>query len=141
MILVAHVGSGTTGERVCRPSPLGNPFSHRPSRFEVVEVGSRAEAIARYRTWLRARLGDPGSPQSREVARLLALYRARGALTLLCYCAPLPCHAEVVREVLLEFLSAPDPGQWPTDPERSDDDGEEDEAPDHFPLPRDDRAG
>ena len=104
MILVAHVGSGAAGERVCRPSPLGNPFSHRPSRFEVIEVGSRAEAIARYRTWLRARLEDPGSPQSREVARLLALYRARGHLALLCYCYPLSCHAEVIRDLIHEKL-------------------------------------
>lgn len=101
MITIGKIRLGAIGEEVCRPSPLGNPFSHRPSRLAVTLVPSRSEAIARYRAWLTDRLTDPTSPQAREVDRLLALYHAAGTLTLLCWCAPLPCHAEVVREVLL----------------------------------------
>jgi len=101
VIRVDKIRPGAVGEEVCRPSPLGNPFSHRPSRLAVTMVASRSEAIARYRAWLDDRLADPSSPQSREVERLLRLYQAAGSLTLLCWCVPLPCHAEVVREVLL----------------------------------------
>jgi hypothetical protein len=42
--------------------------------------------IANYRRWLWERLQEPGSPQERE---------------LLCWCHPLPCHAEVVLGAVL----------------------------------------
>lgn len=104
-IRVAHIRK-EAGEIVCRPSPLGNLFSHRPSKFDVVRVSSREEAIWRYRQWLAERLLEPASPQSREMGRLLRILLERGELVLLCWCAPLRCHAEVVREVLLERLAA-----------------------------------
>jgi hypothetical protein len=77
---------------VGRPSPLGNPF-------QLGRDGSRAEVIARYRHWLWAQLQEPGSLQRRELERLLELAQA-GPLELLCWCAPLPCHAEVIRSAL-----------------------------------------
>jgi hypothetical protein len=69
---------------VGRPSPLGNPFV-------VGRDGSRQEVIAIYRRWLWGRLREPGSPQERELRRLLELARA-GELELLCWCHPLPCN-------------------------------------------------
>ncbi|MFN9659488.1 MAG: DUF4326 domain-containing protein [Cyanobacteriota bacterium] len=68
---------------------LGNPFV-------VGRDGSRQEVIGKHRRWLWARLQQPGSPQERELRRLLERARA-GELELLCWCYPLPCHAEVVR--------------------------------------------
>jgi hypothetical protein len=67
---------------------LGNPFL-------VGRDGSRQEVIGTYRRWLWGRLQEPGSPQERELGRLLELARA-GELERLCWCDPLPCHAEVV---------------------------------------------
>ena len=78
---------------VGRPSPLGNPYA-------LGRDGSREQVIARYRRWLWAQLQAPGSAQERELRRLLAQARS-GELELLCWCAPLPCHAEVVRSALL----------------------------------------
>jgi len=77
---------------VGRPSPLGNPFQRG-------RHGSRAQVIARYRRWLWRRLQEPGSIQRRELERLLGRAQA-GRLELLCWCAPLPCHAEVIRSAL-----------------------------------------
>jgi hypothetical protein len=78
---------------VGRPSPLGNPYA-------LGRDGSREQVIAQYRRWLWAQLQAPGSAQERELRRLLAQARS-GELELLCWCAPLPCHAEVVRSALL----------------------------------------
>ena len=75
------------------PSPLGNPYA-------LGRDGSREQVIDRYRRWLWAQLQAPGSAQERELRRLLAQARS-GELELLCWCAPLPCHAEVVRSALL----------------------------------------
>jgi hypothetical protein len=63
---------------VGRPSHWGNPYV-------VGRDGTRAQVIARYRRWLWAQLQrDPG---------LLAPLVGRD---LACWCAPLPCHAEVL---------------------------------------------
>ena len=78
---------------VGRPSPLGNPYV-------LGRDGNRKEVITQYRGWLWAQLQSPSSPQERELKRLLAQAQS-GELELPCWCAPLPCHAEVVRSALL----------------------------------------
>lgn len=88
------IGSLLPGQvYVGRPSPLGNPYA-------LERDGSREQVIAQYRRWLWTQLQRPGSPQERKLRRLLAQART-GELELLCWCAPLPCHAEVVRSALL----------------------------------------
>jgi hypothetical protein len=92
-IRIARKGQGLAGFYVGRPTPLGNPF-----RLERED--QREEVVARYATWLndQVRRGDP------EVIRALEeFYRAlrqKGAITLLCFCAPRRCHAEVIAEYL-----------------------------------------
>ena len=83
---------------VGRPSPLGNIYQIGPD-------GTREEVINKCRVWLweqiRPRPGAaPPSRQLVELLRLLALARA-GPLELLCWCAPRPCHAEVIRAALI----------------------------------------
>ena len=36
-----------------------------------------------------------------EFERLVALYRQHGKLGLFCWCAPLPCHGDVIRDMIL----------------------------------------
>lgn len=72
-------------------SSLGNPFTTKQH--------GRGEAIRKYRRWLVERLKDPLSDQSIEIARLKGIAEA-GPLALRCHCAPLPCHAETIREIL-----------------------------------------
>ena len=92
----AHRGLGSLlpGQiYVGRPSPLGNPYV-------LGRDGNREEVIGQYRRWLWAQLQLAGSPQERELRSLLAQAQS-GELELLCWCAPLPCHAEVVLVPLL----------------------------------------
>jgi hypothetical protein len=66
---------------VGRPSPWGNPF-------HVGRDGTREEVIAKYRAWL---LANPVMLQS-------VRDNLRGC-DLVCWCAPLPCHADVLLEI------------------------------------------
>ena len=105
------LGSLSPGQAyVASPSALGNPFV-------VGRDGSRQEVISKYRRWLWERLQEPGSPQERELRRLLE--RARGGeLALLCWCHPLPCQAEVVRRAVLWLAGVEGaPEELPRSPE------------------------
>jgi len=66
---------------VGRPSKWGNPF-----RMGV--DGTREEVIAKYREWL---LGNE---------RLMADLEELRGKDLMCWCAPKPCHADVLLELV-----------------------------------------
>ncbi len=77
------------GISVARPSALGNPFV-------IGRDGDRADVIGKFRVWFAEEL--PHNPSLRDAfARILKAAR-RGDVTLLCWCAPLACHADVIAD-------------------------------------------
>ena len=90
-----HRQDGTTAVYVGRRvvglagSPLGNPFRVGPDYPGMA-------AIDAYAAWLDEQLADEQSPAARMFASLLRIAR-RGDLTLICWCAPQPCHADVIK--------------------------------------------
>lgn len=69
--------------RIGRGTPFGNPF-------RVADHG-RQQAIALFRLWLwRKRLDEGRDPEA--VAEIAALH----GRDLACFCAPRPCHGEVL---------------------------------------------
>ena len=83
-----YIGRGKD-PRTGRPGEWGNPYSHRRSGVPgVILVGSRQEAIRRYRTWLWEQIRSGQIP----LEKLAALHGKR----LGCWCAPDPCHGEVL---------------------------------------------
>lgn len=73
---------------VGRPSPWGNPFSHKVGTRAQFRVETREEAIAMFREWLR------GQPELVERAR-----RELRGKVLGCWCKPAACHGDVLVEV------------------------------------------
>lgn len=76
---------------VGRPNVLGNPFpiGRGPN-------STRAEVIARYRRhlWEKFKANEPQVME--ELIRLGQLSAEGKNVALVCWCAPLPCHAEVI---------------------------------------------
>lgn len=66
---------------VGRPSKWGNPFY-------IGADGTRAQVIAKYRAWLIDR-----------PALVAAARRELQGKDLLCFCAPLACHGDVLHEI------------------------------------------
>ena len=97
-ITIANKRTKPIGEYVGRPSPLGNPFA-------IGRDGDRTEVIAKYRKWLWNNL-DYGTPQQIELDRLAEKFIAQRGLTLVCWCAPLPCHADVIASAI-EWRNSP----------------------------------
>lgn len=85
-----------------RGSPLGNPWSHKRSKYSVHKVATREEAIAQYAAWIKERLNQPSSPQSHAIDECAKRLAIDGVLVLGCYCKPLPCHGDVLAPIILE---------------------------------------
>lgn len=68
-----------------RPSMHGNPF-------EIGHHGCREEVIEKFKVYFYQRIHD-------DVQYLQAIMELRGK-RIGCYCAPLPCHLDVIAEFL-----------------------------------------
>jgi len=78
---VVHCKRATYDIYIGRPSKWGNPFV-------IGRDGTRAQVIKKYRDWLQ-----------RQPGLLAALSQLHGK-KLGCWCAPLPCHGDVLVEML-----------------------------------------
>jgi hypothetical protein len=99
-ITVAKKGTAAAraGEYIGRGSPLGNPLRLKG----VGGTYTREESVAAYEAYLRERIArrDPGI--AAELHRLRSILHDTGSVTLVCFCAPLACHGDVVKKILLE---------------------------------------
>jgi len=74
-----------------RPSVWGNPFSHMPNTLAKFKVNTREEAVEAYKNWI---LTQPDL--------LLKAKRELCGKSLVCFCAPLACHGDVLVEIANE---------------------------------------
>ena len=93
MIKVGNIKSGDEGEYCGIPSPLGNPFAIHGSM-------TREYACDLYDKWLRKKISEEDKAIIAELTRLCEVHKQEGELTLLCFCAPLRCHCDTIKEVL-----------------------------------------
>ena len=88
--LVVHCKRSKYDVYIGRPSKFGNPFT-------IGKDGSRDEVIAKYKTWLKDEVAV-GRFTIDDFAEL------KGKV-LACWCAPLPCHGEVIVEVIEKLIA------------------------------------
>lgn len=74
---------------VYRPSLFGNPF-------KIGKHGPRDQVIAQFETYFENRVkADPMFKAE--------LVKIMNATALVCYCAPLPCHADIIQKYLMNL--------------------------------------
>ena len=95
----AYVGRRATGMH------YGNPFTHIWGNLASVVVGSRDEAIAAYRAWLKGESHQDVEPERRQWI-LDHLSELKGKV-LGCHCWPQNCHASVLAEMANQEVSNP----------------------------------
>ena len=84
-------------------SILGNPFTHKElgKTKAIFRVRNREEAIERYSDYF-----DQQYAHNKEfkalVDEIFEKYKSGEEIYLECYCAPLPCHGDVIAEKLRE---------------------------------------
>lgn len=75
-----------------RPSPLGNPFKLKDPNNDL----EREDVIRKYARWLADRI-DARDPHTLDALNgLLALRKKFPEVQLICYCAPKPCHGDIL---------------------------------------------
>lgn len=78
-----YIGRGRDPKTGAR-GPWGNPFSHQAGTLAQFRVGSREEAIERFEQYLL------------DTPELMARLHELKGKTLGCWCAPKPCHGDVL---------------------------------------------
>ena len=83
--------------RVSRKSVLGN-------KFYMEDESQRNEVCDKYKDWFDKESMNPMNTQVQtELKRLETLYIKHGKLRLFCWCSPKRCHAETIRDYLIEM--------------------------------------
>lgn len=90
------------GIYVGRGSPLGNPYRVGPD-------GTREQVIEKYRHWLDFAIREKKTEIMVALRYIAAKHADHLFIRLICYCAPLPCHADVIAEVVERYVLT---GEW-----------------------------
>jgi hypothetical protein len=102
MIATSHtitIGNKRRNDRgiyIGRPSALGNPFV-------IGRDGDRAAVIRKYQAWLAEQLKNAKSAASVELQRLAKQAEQRD-ICLVCWCAPEPCHGDIIKRAIEQLL-------------------------------------
>lgn len=83
-----------------RGSPLGNPYSSKPSKLAEEMVDSRKQPIELYERWVSNALHDETPHVFEYLGEMIDHYREHGKLYLVCFCSPKSCHGDVIKEIL-----------------------------------------
>jgi hypothetical protein len=79
-----------------RPSVLGNPYSHLENTLAQFKVANREEAVTKYRVWLKFQISSGNKQVLDELSKI------KEDSILVCWCKPLSCHGDIIKEVLGE---------------------------------------
>ena len=88
--------TGKVGVYIGRPSVLGNPFS--------VKQHGRGDALELYKQWLNLQWKTNNRPVIDELFRLADILKEHGSLTLICWCAPAPCHGDLIAKAVKNIV-------------------------------------
>ena len=103
MIYVVNIKNYTTGIGL-KEVYIGRTFggfkaSCLCNQFKIGRDGDRKKVIQKYRRWLYQEYKKKGEVW-KELKRLLKISKTED-LFLLCWCAPLPCHGDIIKNCLL----------------------------------------
>jgi hypothetical protein len=96
-ITIGNKRRNDRGIYIGRPSALGNPFV-------IGRDGDRAAVIRKYEAWLAEQIKSAKSAASIELRRLVQ-QAAQRDICLVCWCAPEPCHGDIVKRAIEQLLT------------------------------------
>jgi len=88
------------GFYIGRGSPVGNPFSFSKSKYETTYVGDRDTSIIEYEKYILEKMKYNNSI-SNFINECCIELLSKNIIILICFCKPLPCHGDVLAEIIL----------------------------------------
>ena len=82
------------GFYVGRPSPLANPFKLTNEEFRPI-------VLERYGAMLKNAIQKRDNRIITALHNIEAYLQEHGKCNLICHCSPKPCHADIIRQVLI----------------------------------------
>lgn len=86
---------GAKGEYIGRGTPLGNPF-------KLGDFVNRDSCVQEYANWVSKEIQGGNVQMMAEIIRLTNLAEIR-PLNLVCSCAPLRCHGDIIKTIIEEY--------------------------------------
>jgi len=93
---------------VGRGSALGNPWDWKEQTTAPLKCSCRAEAIANYIKYLDEKIAAR-DPDILFALNSILREARKGDVNLVCYCAPLDCHAGYIKQLVEEKLLPSEP--------------------------------
>ena len=91
-----------------RGSLFGSPYSHLPSKFtDVTLCVDRDHAVNVYKDYFNSKINSCGCKHKDfkyKLRQLVVKLKLGGDVNLVCYCAPKPCHGDVIRDYLIKEI-------------------------------------
>ena len=87
--------------RLKQGNPLGNPFTHNGKRSSIAKLSfkTREEAIEAYKLYFRRMYGTDEEITA-AFDEIYEKYKSGEDVYLQCFCHPLPCHGDFLKEEL-----------------------------------------
>ena len=100
-----HTDAGENNYPIYRPSILSNPYTHIKDKktLAMFVVRTREEAIERYKGYFD-RMYNGNAPFKYLIDEIYEKYKRGEDIYLECYCAPLPCHGDIIKDKLEKRL-------------------------------------
>lgn len=95
-----YIGRG----KIENQSLLGNPYSHLFSPDSENYEPTREGAVERYKIYAEHMLKNNLEYRS-NIMDLVKKYINGEQIKLICWCAPSPCHGEVIKEMIIELAN------------------------------------
>lgn len=89
-----------------RGNVLGNPFTGSKQLTNTkakFQAGSREEAIALYRNWIKEQLDNGNEEVCNAMNHLYNLVK-NDKVNLVCYCKPQACHGDVIKDIIMQTI-------------------------------------
>lgn len=83
-----------------RPNPLANPYA-------ITKTQNRQEVIMAFRKALDLDIRQRSGPRYQEICRIAQCVLDGQDVILMCWCQPLPCHGQVIKEAIEQMVRPP----------------------------------
>jgi hypothetical protein len=97
-------GTVYIGRAQKNPWHFGNPFSHLKNAAPCIHVPTREASITAFEEWLLGTNYKQVEPDRRHWV-IKHLWKVKQAKKLACYCAPAPCHGDVLKRLATKNIN------------------------------------